>query len=70
MVLFGVGCAGSSGLCERKAFWEDEWKPQRQYAGVLDSVFEFDENDKPTKQEVFYLRVNYLEKYCYQTRIE
>ncbi len=69
-MLFVTSCVNPSGKCERTAFWDDKFDPKLEYAIVLNDAFEYDENDQPTKQILLGHRINYLEKYCYQTRIQ
>jgi hypothetical protein len=68
--LFVVGCNGSSGLCKRAAVWEKDWTAKPEYAQALGEVFSFDDLGKPTRNTVVYRRLDYLEKYCWQTRIK
>jgi hypothetical protein len=65
-----ISCVSPTGDCERSAFWLSEDEPKLQYAKALDSIFEFGEDNWPTENELLYLRVDYLEKYCYQTRVK
>jgi len=70
VALFATSCVSPSGSCERTAFWEGETEPTLEYAIGLNSIFEYDENDQPTKQVLVGHRIMYLEKYCFQTRIQ
>ena len=70
MLLLSTSCVSPRGNCERTAFWVDEFEPKTEYAIALNDAFEFDENGRPTQDEVLYFRLNDLEKYCYQTRIQ
>jgi hypothetical protein len=65
-----TSCVSPSGNCERAEFWEGEFEPQLDYAIALNSVFEYDENDRATENELVAHRVHYLEKYCFQTRVK
>ena len=69
-LLLGNSSCISSGPCERSAFWEGEMDPELSYAIALQEAFEFDENDQPAERTLLAHRVMYLEKLCYQTRIQ
>jgi len=69
-VLFAVGCASSSGSCERAAFWDKEWKPKAEYAQALYDAFHYADNGKPQTNPYVAERLNDLEKFCYQLRMK
>ena len=70
MVLFATSCVSPSGECERSAYWEGEMDPELAYAISLNDVFLYDENDQPTENVLLGHRIMYLEKYCFQTRVQ
>jgi hypothetical protein len=69
LLLANSSCV-SNGPCERSAYWESKLEPELAYAIALQEAFEFDENNQPTERELLAHRVMYLEKLCFQTRIQ
>ncbi len=70
MALLSVGCANGSGSCKRADFWAEEWTARDHYKEALDTTFALDDEGRAHENITVYVRLNQLEKYCYQTRIE
>lgn len=68
--LLSVGCAGKVGTCERSSAWDSEFDPKPAYAREVSETFQLDDVGKPARHVAVFGRLEYLEKYCYQTRIK